>query len=189
MLIIADPRIDRNFRYAGKKGLPGKAVREFPDERTDTEQQFLQEVERRHRPGFPLSPYQGLLWGERPEEHRPGGVLQTVPGGLSGEHHQRPQADRPLFHASGYSLLHRLRYRRGTTLAQYDKPYAPVVPRIGLRGSLHKGAGHVRGKGDGERAYPGHRFGPREGQCEYGHFGAQGSRRRLGRTPSKGTCP
>ena len=28
--IIADRETDRNFRYAGKKGLPGKAVREFP---------------------------------------------------------------------------------------------------------------------------------------------------------------
>ena len=45
-MIIADPVMDRNFRYARKKGLPRKAVREFPVERMRTEEQFLQEVER-----------------------------------------------------------------------------------------------------------------------------------------------
>ncbi|WP_437400060.1 hypothetical protein [Flagellimonas lutimaris] len=30
VLIIADPGIDRNLRYARKKGLPRKAVRELP---------------------------------------------------------------------------------------------------------------------------------------------------------------
>ncbi len=45
-MIIADPGMDRNFRHAGKKGLPGKTVRTFPVERTYTEQQFLQAFER-----------------------------------------------------------------------------------------------------------------------------------------------
>ena len=63
-MIIADRRIDRNFRYAGKKGLPGKAFRHFPVERTHTSERFLQEVERCDRPALSLSPNQRLLWGE-----------------------------------------------------------------------------------------------------------------------------
>ncbi len=89
-MIIADRRSDRNFSHAGKKGLPRKAVREFPVERTHTEEQFLQEDERCIGPGLPLSPYQGTLWRERAEEHRPRGIFQTLFGGLSGEPDQRP---------------------------------------------------------------------------------------------------
>ena len=40
-MIIADPGIDRNLRYARKKGLPRKAVRELPAQRTYTKGQFL----------------------------------------------------------------------------------------------------------------------------------------------------
>ena len=40
-MLIADREIDRNFRYAGKEGLPGKAVRELPAQRTYTKGQFL----------------------------------------------------------------------------------------------------------------------------------------------------
>ena len=98
-MIIADREIDRSFRYAGKKGLPGKVVREFPTERTNTGGEFLQAVEAGHRPGFPLSADQGILRGKRPEKYRPGGVLQALSGGVPGEHHQRPQAHRPLFDA------------------------------------------------------------------------------------------
>ena len=73
-------------------------------------------------------------------------------------------------------------------MAQYHKPHAAAVPRIRFRGSVHQGAGHVRGKGDGERPYPGDRFGPREGQCQYGHPGAEGSGTGSGRTSKEGTC-
>ncbi len=45
-MIIADREMDRNFSYAGKKGLPGKAVRQFPVERPSTEEQFLQAFKR-----------------------------------------------------------------------------------------------------------------------------------------------
>lgn len=77
VLDLADPERNRNFRYAGKKGLSGKAFRQFPVERTYTEEQFLQAFERCRRSGLSLSVDQGVLWGERPEEHRSGGVLQT----------------------------------------------------------------------------------------------------------------
>ena len=83
MSIIADRDRDRNFRYAGKKGLSREIVRPFPIERTYSKEQFLQAIESGVGPWFPLSPYQGVLWGKRPKEHRPRGVLQTMFGGLS----------------------------------------------------------------------------------------------------------
>lgn len=62
VVIIADRVNDRNFRYAGKKGLPRETVHQFPVERTDTGEQFLQALERSARPSVPLSAYQGILW-------------------------------------------------------------------------------------------------------------------------------
>ena len=88
--------------------------------------------------------------------------------------------------AFGHPLFHRLRHRRGTALAQYDKPYAPTVPRVRFRRDLHKCIGPVRGEGDGQRPYPGDRQCTGEGQCEHGHLGAEGTGGGVGGTPSEG---
>ena len=70
MKIIADLDNDRNFRYEGKEGLPGKTVRQFPAERTDPQGQFLQAFESCTGTGLSLPGYQGVLWvneGQTPE--------------------------------------------------------------------------------------------------------------------------
>ena len=85
LMIIADPGIDRNFRNAGKKGLPGKTLREFPTQRTYSQGQFLQMVKGSIRPSFSLWSHQRLLWRKRPKEHGHRYLLQTVPYGLSGK--------------------------------------------------------------------------------------------------------
>ncbi len=92
--------------HARQERVSRKAVREFPVERTGTGEQFLQAFKRSIGFGLSLRSDQAILWGERPEEHRPGGFLQAVFGGLSGEHHQRPQAYRPLFYALGHPIFH-----------------------------------------------------------------------------------
>ena len=46
-MIIANRDNDRNFRYAGKKGVSGKAVRTISTERTHPQEQFLPAFERR----------------------------------------------------------------------------------------------------------------------------------------------
>ena len=73
-----DRGTDPTFRYAGEKGVPRKAVRPVPTQRTYTQGQFLQEVEGCVGFGFSISVHQGILRGKRPEGHRPGGVLQAL---------------------------------------------------------------------------------------------------------------
>tara|TARA_E500000318_G_scaffold80863_1_gene76060 strand:- start:94 stop:504 length:411 start_codon:yes stop_codon:yes gene_type:complete len=135
-MIIADPGMDRNLGYAGKKGLPRKAVRPVPAQRTHPQGQFLQEIEGCVGPGFSISAHQGILWAKRSEEHRPGGFFQALSGGLSGEHHQRPPSHRALFNAVGHPIFHRLQYRRGAAVAQYDKQDTPTLSAIGFRRGL-----------------------------------------------------
>ena len=93
-----------------------------------------------------------------------------------------------MFPAIGHPLFYGLRYRQGTSLAQYDKPYASTVPGKCIRGSLHQGVKYVRGEGNGQWAYPGHRFGTGQGQRKHGHLGTEGARRGTGRTLAEGTC-
>ena len=75
-MIIADREIDRNFRYAGKKGLPGGALQRFPAERSSAGTQFLPSVEGCRRPLVTVSTDQGILRGELQSTVEP--VLGTL---------------------------------------------------------------------------------------------------------------
>ena len=140
--------------YAGKKGLPRKLFASFQLSERIPENNFYRRLKGALNLDF-FYPLTKLLQ----EEHRPCGVLQALFGRVPGKPYQRSQAYRALFDAFGHPLLRRLRYRRGTPLAQYDKPHAAAVPRSGLRGNLHKDIPTVRRKGYGKRGYPGQRPG------------------------------
>ena len=90
-MIIADREMDRNFRYARQERLSRKTVRPFSTEQPYPRDEFLPAIKRGVGSGLPVSIDQGILWGKWPEEHRPCGVLQALPCGVPGEHHQRPQ--------------------------------------------------------------------------------------------------
>src|SRR6056297_701336 len=130
--------MDRNFRYARQERLSRKTVRSFSTERPYPRDEFLPVMKRGVGSGLPVSIDQVLLWGERAKEHRPCRVLQVVFGRLSGEHHQRPQTYRPLFATLGHPLFYRLRYRRGTAVAQYDKQNTTTLSRICFRRNLYQ---------------------------------------------------